>query len=33
VTAGTVTRLCQSCHAAHRERQDDGTFRVKKAGG
>ncbi len=25
-----VTPLCQQCHAAHRERQDDGTFRVKK---
>ncbi len=25
-----LTALCQSCHAAHRERQPDGTFRVKK---
>lgn len=25
-----VTPLCQQCHAAHRERQEDGTFRVKK---
>ena len=32
-TAGTLQRVCQSCHAAHRERQDDGTFRVRKAGG
>ena len=31
-TAGTVTRLCQSCHGAYRERQDDGTFRVKQGG-
>ena len=31
-TAGTIQRLCQACHAAHRERQDDGTFRVKSGG-
>jgi len=28
-SAAKVTGLCQSCHAAHRERQPDGTFRVK----
>ena len=24
-----LTKLCATCHAAHRERMDDGTFRVK----
>jgi len=28
-SAAKVTALCQSCHAAHRERQPDGTFRIK----
>ena len=24
-----LTKLCATCHAAHRERMEDGTFRVK----
>lgn len=28
-SATKVTSLCQSCHAAHRERQEDGTYRVR----
>jgi cytochrome c556 len=28
--ATTLTGLCQSCHAAFRERQEDGSYRVKK---
>jgi cytochrome c556 len=28
-SAGALNQLCQNCHAAYRERQDDGTFRVK----
>ena len=27
--AGNLNQLCTQCHAAHRERQDDGTYRVK----
>ncbi len=27
--AGGINGLCGQCHTAHRERQDDGTFRVK----
>jgi cytochrome c553 len=27
--AGTIQGLCATCHAQHRERQDDGTFRVR----
>lgn len=32
VTAATttLTQACTTCHNAHRERQDDGTFRLKK---
>jgi hypothetical protein len=29
-SAAALNQTCQSCHAAHRERQDDGTFRLKK---
>ena len=28
-SADALNRTCQSCHTAHRERQDDGTFRLK----
>ena len=28
-SAAALNQACQSCHAAHRERQDDGTFRIK----
>jgi len=27
-SAATLNQTCQSCHAAHRERQDDGTYRL-----
>lgn len=27
--AGNLNQLCTTCHTAHRERQDDGTYRVK----
>jgi hypothetical protein len=27
--AAALNQTCQSCHAAHRERQEDGTFRMK----
>jgi len=27
-SAAALNQTCQSCHAAHRERQDDGTFRI-----
>jgi cytochrome c556 len=30
--AGTLGQACQSCHAAYRERFDDGSFRIKKSG-
>jgi cytochrome c556 len=29
-SATTLGQACQSCHAAHRERFDDGSFRIKK---
>jgi cytochrome c556 len=31
VTAATTTLagVCTSCHTAHRERMDDGTYRIK----
>jgi cytochrome c556 len=29
-SATTLTALCQSCHAVYRERQEDGSYRVKK---
>lgn len=29
-SAAALGRLCQSCHAAHRVRGEDGTYRVKK---
>lgn len=29
VAAGTLGKSCQGCHAAHRERFDDGSFRIK----
>ena len=29
-SATTLGQTCQSCHAAHRERFDDGSFRIKK---
>jgi len=34
VKAGTtnVRAICAQCHGAHRERQDDGTFRIKAGG-
>jgi hypothetical protein len=28
-SAGSLNQICQSCHAAYRERQDDATFRIK----
>jgi cytochrome c556 len=28
-SADALNRTCQSCHTAYRERQDDGTFRLK----
>jgi hypothetical protein len=28
-SADALNRTCQNCHAAFRERQDDGTFRIK----
>jgi cytochrome c556 len=28
-SAAALNQTCQSCHAAHREPQDDGTFRIK----
>jgi cytochrome c556 len=28
-SADALNRTCQSCHTAYRERQDDGTFRIK----
>ena len=28
-SAAALNQTCQSCHAAHRERQDDGTYRIK----
>jgi cytochrome c556 len=30
-SATTLGQACQSCHTAHRERFDDGSFRIKKA--
>jgi hypothetical protein len=30
-SAAALNQTCQSCHAAYRERQDDGTFRFKAA--
>ena len=30
--AGTLGQQCQSCHGAYRERFDDGSFRINKAG-
>jgi hypothetical protein len=29
LTAGALNQVCQNCHAAYREKQDDGTFRIK----
>lgn len=29
VAAGTLGKSCEGCHAAHRERFDDGSFRIK----
>ena len=31
-SAGTLQQLCTACHTVHRERQDDGTFRIKSGG-
>jgi cytochrome c556 len=28
-SAGALNQMCQNCHGAYRERQDDGTFRFK----
>ena len=28
-TVGTLGKVCQTCYTAHRERLDDGTFRIK----
>jgi hypothetical protein len=28
-SAAALNQTCQTCHAAHRERQEDGTFRMK----
>lgn len=30
--AGSVQQLCATCHNTHRERQDDGSFRIKSGG-
>jgi len=30
--AGTLQGLCTTCHGAYRERQDDGSFRIKSGG-
>jgi len=30
-SAAALTQTCQSCHAAYRERQDDGTYRFRAA--
>ncbi|MGE0459789.1 MAG: hypothetical protein AB7Q16_00315 [Vicinamibacterales bacterium] len=30
-TAGSMGKMCQTCHTAYRERYDDGSFRVKLA--
>jgi len=30
-SAAALSQTCQSCHAAYRERQDDGTYRFKAA--
>jgi hypothetical protein len=27
-----VRGICAQCHGVHRERQDDGTFRIKSGG-
>jgi len=29
-SAGALNQMCQTCHAAYRERQDDGTYRIKR---
>jgi cytochrome c556 len=31
--AGTLQQACSSCHAAHRERLDDGSYRIRMATG
>jgi cytochrome c556 len=31
-SAGTLGQTCQGCHAAHRERLEDGTYRIKTGG-
>ena len=31
-TSGRLTQLCTQCHTAHRERMEDGTFRVRAGG-
>jgi hypothetical protein len=30
--AGSLQQLCTTCHNAHRERQDDGSFRIRGGG-
>jgi len=30
-SAGALNQICQNCHAAYRERQDDGTYRIKRS--
>jgi hypothetical protein len=32
-SAGSLTQLCSACHAAHRDRMDDGTYRIRATGG
>lgn len=29
-SAGALNQLCQNCHTAYRERQEDGTYRIKR---
>ena len=31
--AGAMQQLCTQCHAQHRERMDDGTYRIRGSGG
>lgn len=31
-TAGTLGKMCQTCHTTYRERYDDGSFRIKPGG-
>lgn len=31
-SVGGLTQLCTACHTVHRERQDDGSYRIKSGG-